>query len=253
METIGIVAAMPLERQALLRQIEASKRSRLVGLRCDQFQIFDWECWLVTSGMGIRRAGQATRALIEAYHPQVLVSVGVAGAVQADLNIGDVVASRNFCYLENGALNPLQPLAALSRPAWQACEQALQAHQAHLVAGTAVTTDGLQLLQLKPGELSHPILEMEIHGIARAAGEQGLPLLSLRGISDGPNAPLPFDLAAALDEQHNLRVGLIIRTILRHPLSLAQFLRTGRNTNRAAENAALALIAALSQPGPLIL
>jgi len=43
---------------------------------------------------GIWRAAEATRKLIDAASPQLLVSVGIAGAVNADLEIGDVVVSR---------------------------------------------------------------------------------------------------------------------------------------------------------------
>jgi hypothetical protein len=77
-------------------------------------------------------------------------------------------------------------------------------------------------------------------------------LLSLRSISDGPRAPIPFDLEAMMDEQDNLRNGEIIKTILGHPGILPQLVRMGRNSRQAADNAAIALIAALSQPGPVI-
>jgi adenosylhomocysteine nucleosidase len=75
----------------------------------------------------------------------------------------------------------------------------------------------------------------------------------LRAISDGPHAPIPFDLEAMIDEQYNLRTGKILRTILGHPQMLPQLMRMSRNTNLAADHAAIALIAALSQPGDLIL
>ena len=38
---------------------------------------------LVTSGMGTRRASQATRALVEMTAPELLISFGIAGAVLA--------------------------------------------------------------------------------------------------------------------------------------------------------------------------
>ena len=72
---------------------------------------------LVTSGMGVRRAAEATRALIEAVHPACLISFGIAGAVGEELQIGDVIASTVTCSLEKGQLSPLQPLAELSATA----------------------------------------------------------------------------------------------------------------------------------------
>jgi hypothetical protein len=93
---------------------------------------------------------------------------------------------------------------------------------------------------------------METAGIVQVAAQHGIPLLSMRGISDGPRAPIPFDLEMIMDEEYNLRMGEIIKTILRHPRLLPQSLQMGRNTRIAADNAAIALIAAMSQQGFVI-
>jgi adenosylhomocysteine nucleosidase len=251
-ETIGILAAMPQESQAMLRLIEKRNRSDLGPYRCHTFRILQRECWLLTSGMGMRRAAHATQALVEAARPQLLVSVGIAGAVETDLEIGDVVVSENSCLLDkDGQPGPLQPLMRLSEPAWQAVENALKPSGARLYSGTAITTRGAQFVQQAPGRLNHPILEMETGGIAGAAAEMGVALLSLRAISDGPRAPIPFDLEEMMDEQDNLRTGEIIKAVLGHPGRLPQLVQMGRNSRKAADAAALALVAALSQPGPI--
>ena len=252
METIGIIAAMPQERGALLHLIKGWERCALDPFRCQHFRLNERDCWLVTSGMGLQRAAQATLAVLDTFHPQLLVSVGVAGAVYPDLAIGDVVAARNTCLLDKGALGQVMPLARLSQVAWQAVAQALQRRRASLFSGIAVSTRGAQLTQEQPEQLTNPILEMETVGIAEVAAQQGIPLLSLRAISDGPRAPIPFDLEAMMDEQYNLRTAKILRTILGHPQMLPQLMRMSRNTNLAAENAAIALIAALSLPGPVV-
>jgi adenosylhomocysteine nucleosidase len=252
METIGIIAAMSQERDVVLHFIEGSERSKLGSFRCDRFRLFDRDCWLIASGMGTERAAQSSRKLIEAIRPQLLVSVGVAGATSADLGIGDVVVSRNTCRLDMGQLGPFQPLAILSETAWQASTQALRAGGARLVFGTAVTTHGSQFIQTLPDEMNSPILEMETAGIAQVAFQLGVPLLSLRAISDGPRSPIPVNLEALMDEDYKLRIGKIILTILGHPQLVSKFLQMGRNTTIAAENAAIALIAALSQEKPVI-
>jgi adenosylhomocysteine nucleosidase len=253
METIGIIAAMSQESDALLRLIESRDCSDIETFRCYRFQILDRECWLITSGMGRQRAAQAAHTLMDAFNPQLLVSVGIAGAVNADLEIGDVVASTDTCFLDKeGHPGPFQPLARLSGPAWQAAKQALQLGGAGLYPGTAITTHGAQLIQPQPPQLTNPVLEMETAGIASAAAEKSIPVLSLRAISDGPREPIPFNLEQMLDEQDNLRTGEILKTILGHPGILPQLVRMGHNSRRAADNAAQALVAALSQPGPVI-
>ena len=252
METIGIIAAMSQERDALFRLIEERECTTLGSYRCYRFRLLNRDCWLLTSGMGLKRAAQAAHALMDATGSQLLVSIGVAGAVDDNLEIGDVVASKNTCLLNQGLPGQFQPLALLSDAAWQAAAQALQLGGARLFAGTVITTRGSQFVLHRPEQMPNPILEMETAGIAEVAAEQGIPLLSLRAISDGPRAPIPFNLEAVMDEEYNLLTEKIIKTILGHPQMVLQFLRMGRNTRKAADNAAIALVAALSQPGPVV-
>ncbi|MGB8214801.1 MAG: hypothetical protein WCE68_14690 [Anaerolineales bacterium] len=251
MQTIGILAAMPQERDALLHLVKPRQRLALGPFRCQHFRLSDRDCWLVTSGMGPERAARAAHALLEAAHPQVLVSFGIAGAVNADLEIGDVLACRVTGRFDQGRLSPLQPLSHLSEAAWNAAAQALQPHSAHLLPGTAVSTSGSLVIPPATDPLENPVLEMETARIARVAVENGLPLLSLRSISDGPRAPIPFNLEAMMDDEYNLRIGKIIIVLLSHPSLLSRLLRMGRNTDIAAHNAAIALVAALSQPGEI--
>ena len=171
---------------------------------------------------------------------------GVAGAAQNDLQIGDVVFIGDVCSLDNGRPGQVQPLAAWPTTAQQAAVQVLQSRGARCMTGTALTTPGTQSVHLQPQELAQPVLEMETMGIARVAAEQAIPLLALRAISDTIEEPIPFGPEEFFDADFNLRPGKIARLVLRRPHSLLQFLRLARNSDRAAENTAIALIAALS-------
>jgi len=248
METIGLIAAMNQERDALLRYVGGWEKMALGPFRGHRFVLHERTCILITSGMGFRRAREVTRYLVDLASPQVLVSFGIAGAVEADLEIGDVVAVESACLLDQGVPGPLLPLAIWSAAAREAVVQALLKRNARLYVGTAITTRGSQFVQYRPGEMTHPILEMETVGIAQVAVEKGIPLLSLRAISDGPRAPLPFNLTEMMDEDANLLLGRLLKAVICHPGILLQSRRTLRNTSIAADNAAIALVAALSQP-----
>ena len=106
--------------------------------------------------------------------------------------------------------------------------------------------------QLQPKEMAHPVLDMETAGITHVAAEQGIAFMALRAVSDGPRAPLPFDLESMLDEDFKLDIGKIIMTVLRHPHIILQSHRIVRNVEKAAENAAIALVAALGQLLPVL-
>jgi len=252
METIGLIAAMPQESEALLRCIKEWKRIVLGRFRGVRFQLVDRNCLLVTSGMGLKRAMDATRTLLAGSSPHLLVSFGIAGAVNDDLHIGDVVVAWNTCLLDRGLTGQLQSLASLSEAAWNAAAQVLLPEGARLVVGTAITTRGSQVVPQQLEEMPHPVLEMETAGIAQVAAEIGIPLVSIRSVSDGPQSPIPFDLEAILDEKYNLRIGKLLILVLRRPQIIFQSRQMMKNSRKAADHAARALVAALSQPSPVI-
>jgi nucleoside phosphorylase len=240
METIGLIAAMPQESDALLRCIKGWKRVTLGPFRGARFQLMDRDCLSVISGMGINRAAESTRALLAGSSPHLLVSFGIAGAVNDDLNIGDVVISGNTCLLDKGLPSPFQSLAPLSESAWNAAARALQPVSARLVHGTAITTRGSQVVLQQMAQMTNPVLEMEI------------PLISIRSISDGPQSPIPLDLEAVMDEEYNFRIGKLLMMVLRHPQIIFQSRQMMQNSTKAADHAAKALVAMLSQPSPVI-
>lgn len=252
METIGLIAAMPQESDALLRYVRQWKRTELGPFRAVRFRLSDRDCLLVTTGMGLQRAVDGTRALVAAIAPHLLISFGIAGAVNDSLHIGDVVVAGSTWWLDMGLPGQPQPLASLSEAAWNAAAQVLQPEGAQLVAGTAITTRGSQVIPQSLEETAHPILEMETAGIARVAARMGIPLVSLRSVSDGPQAPIPFDLEAVIDEEYNLRIGRMLMMVLRNPRIVFQSRRIMLNSKKAADHAARAVVAALSQPSPAI-
>ena len=248
---IGLIAAMPQESGALLRQLLIWEVSRLGPFPGFRFRLGEQDCLLVESGVGLERAGRATHALL-AEGPEMLISFGVAGAVQAGLRIGDVVVARHTCQLEQGTVSPMVGLTDLSDEARRAAAQALQANAAratpgaHLADGVAVTTRGEQAILTRPVELENPVLEMETYAIATAAAQAGIPLLVLRGISDNPQEPIPFDPAEVLDGEYQVKLGKLLGALLRRPHILPELRRFRRNTTLAAENAAAAVIAVMA-------
>jgi len=250
--TIGLIAAMSQESAALLRRVRHWEKVSLGKLSVARFQLANRNCLLAISGMGVERAAECTRCLVAAAHPQLLISFGIAGAVNADLDIGDVVVSSSHCIWESGSATSPRPLVLLSAQANEAATQALQAEEARLVTGTAITTRGSQVAPAAVAGLANPILEMETAGIAQVATEAGIPLLSIRSISDGPRAPVPIDLEAMLDEQYNLKIGKLLGAVIRDPRLIGQSRPMMKNSAKAAHCCAVAVLAALNQPTTII-
>jgi len=214
--------------------------------------MLDRDCFLITSGIGCRRAMDATSALLDTTNPQILISFGIAGAMQKDLSIGDVVIAQRTCLFENGHLVEFRPLAGLTRKCWDATENILQQVKATLCLGTTITTRASQLNLDMMEQVPDPILEMETSGIAHIAEKNSIPLISVRSISDGPLAPLPFNLENLYDEKDDLRLVKLIQMLLKQPRTLLQSFRVLRNSQIAANHAAKAVMAILNEPSPII-
>ena len=251
MKTVGLIAAMSLESRALLRLVKEPKRIKVGRFKGFKFQLPAWECVLVECGWGMFRAEEATRVLIQQVHPALLLTFGIAGAVDGELNIGDVVCATNHFLLYKGSLQEMKASSPLSQPAQKAIEQSLKVKGAHLYSGATVTTRGSQLIPKKRKALIHPVLEMETAGIVQATAGTGIPWISLRGISDGPKAPIPFDLEAMVDDNYHMNMGKVLLAILKRPTILPQALNMSKNSQRAADNEATAVLAVLEFQTPI--
>lgn len=247
METIGLVVAMSQEIRPFLRYARGWKRAAIGKFPGYRFELSGRVCRLVRCGIGLERAILATRALLTEARPQLLISFGVGGGTEADLQVGDVVLGRESYQLEASGMSHFQPLAGLTDSAQKAISQALQPRGASLVSGTIITTPGSQALQPR-ADLLHPVLDMETAGVARIAREADLPLLAMRALSDTPQEPIPFDIEAFTSGLWSNRLQHIGGTLLQHPGIIFQLIRLGQNTEKAAQNAALALVTALSLP-----
>jgi adenosylhomocysteine nucleosidase len=248
MVSVGLIAAMPEEVRPLLRRVAGWQACRVGRFSGYRFRLGGRDCLLVRSGIGLQRAGEAARALVAEARPSLLVSFGVAGAVRDGLQIGDVVAIGSASLLDQwGRPGLVVDLARWSVPAQAAAAEtlALVGGGARLVWGTALTTPGAQAVQAEALAMENPLLEMETTAIAQAAVEYNIPLVGLRGVSDNPAQPLPIDPSAVMDEDYHLRIGRLAGILARRPGIMLQLGRLHRNTALAAENAAVAVVAAL--------
>ncbi len=238
---MAIVVAMRMEEKALLKLIGRHHAGRLGRLRTWSFEAGPCQCVLVRSGMGMEPARKATRALAESVRPGLLVSFGIAGAVGEGIAVGDIVAGERCCAWENRRLGPAFPLARLSETAQQAATRAAEACGARFFRGTILTVRGIHPAPPAPGETA--VVEMETAAIAEEAAARGIPLVSLRAVSDTPREPIPFEMNGG--EEFHVQPLVLLGAILRDPRNIRRLLRLKRNSGRAARNLAQTVNAVL--------
>ncbi|MBT3199930.1 MAG: UbiA family prenyltransferase [Phycisphaerales bacterium] len=163
---IGIVAATQGEADKLIALLGAEK------LCDDPFVTYDFEGGvLVLSGMGPENAAHATEHLLNTHAPQRVLNIGICGALNDDIQVGEVYritavvaenARETSCQIGDWASLPTARLASVSEPVFQPDRRAELAKRADLV-------------------------DMEGHTIAAVCDVYRLRCTLLKGVSDLAN------------------------------------------------------------------
>ena len=154
---------------------------------------------LAQTGVGRQRVETATKLILERYSVTTLVSLGFAGALAAQLRVGDMVV----CSTLHCATGPIQEA---TRPrSYRSDEgllrlatQALEDTGVRFCIGSGVTVPQLVSSPEKKQELGGAfqahIVDMESYWIARIASDRQIPFVAVRAISDTERDTLPpFD------------------------------------------------------------
>lgn len=172
----------------------------------------------LAGGIGRGRAEVAARAVIENYHPQMLVSAGLAGALIRSLKVGSVVTPNVVVDAASGT------------------EYRCDVGGDVVGGGVLVTAGGIAGAQAKAElvERFHAlVVDMEAAGVARAAQESNIRFRCVKAISDEFDFIMP-PLGRFVDEQGSFQTGRFASWAALRPQHWAGIVRLGRNSGRAA-------------------
>ena len=95
METIGIIGAMDEEIAVLKEKIDVVTSKSVIGLDFCIGMFNGNSVVFVRSGIGKVNASVCAQVLVDHFAVDYIINVGVAGAVSPELNVGDVVISKD--------------------------------------------------------------------------------------------------------------------------------------------------------------
>ncbi|PYL02090.1 MAG: hypothetical protein DME31_10050, partial [Verrucomicrobia bacterium] len=163
----------------------------------------------------------------------ILMSTGFAGALNDELQVGDLLLARNF-----STIDPSESNSLLSN---------LRIHRADLltVHGLIDSSDERYKIARASGAAA---VDMETEFIARACAEHGVPLLSLRVITDTRRKPFPAPMKVLFDiEQQRTRLLRLATFFLAHPNRAPRMVQFAKSIARARKILASALVALISK------
>jgi nucleoside phosphorylase len=237
---IAITFALPVESAPFIKTLRDKQRERIGELEIVRGKIDNRGVEVLHTGVGekICRHRMARflqdRSAAGRIRPgeqfELLISAGFAGAIGHELKIGDVVIAQNFSSAK---------IAAASLPADFPVRIRDIATSGHVIDSAE---DRLRLAQT----IGAAAVDMETEFIARACAEHGLPMLSLRAISDTPARPLPFPPHVLFDiEQQRTRATKLSLYLLTHPARMARMISFIRQVRAARRSLTRALEAVL--------
>jgi nucleoside phosphorylase len=183
---------------------------------------------MLRTGIGLENATRRLRELPAEPAPQCIVSIGCAGALRADLRIGDVVIADRIVD-DTAPATAHAPSPELILAARESCKRlGLPCRSGTIVsaAGVVSTPESKAALALSHDALS---VDMETARIAAWADEQRVPMLSIRVISDTAAHSIPKAASGLVDRRGRLRLRKVPGLFFPRPGLLLEILQLKRN------------------------
>lgn len=194
---IALIVAMTSEYEHVKALLADMKEESAGPFACVTGQMKGTQIILMQCGIGKVNAAAGACELIHTFHPDRLVSTGVAGGIDSRLRIMDVVVSRTLAYHDlwcgpgtqrgevQGVAKQFDGDRDMVRVAMALpCET--KVHGGLICTGDQFITDRSQLDEIKSAFPDALAVDMESAAIAHVAHLYGVPFVSFRIISDTP-------------------------------------------------------------------
>ena len=98
MNAIGIIGAMEVEVAQLKQRMEDVQVRTKANMEFCEGILKDKKVIVVRSGVGKVNAAICTQILVDDYKVEVIINTGMAGSLKNEINIGDIVISKEAMY-----------------------------------------------------------------------------------------------------------------------------------------------------------
>jgi adenosylhomocysteine nucleosidase len=223
-----------IRRRLSVRAVNGQGRWRLIEGVYRQREVV-----LLQTGMGKLNAEEAVRSLLAHYPVSVLVSLGFAGALAAELGVGDLVLCRELAGEEGNACASDSSLLHLAQKAAEVAS--LRLHTVRGATSGKLVTEP-EAKRVLDAETRAQAVDMESYWIAKLAAERGVRFVAVRAISDTLKQHLP-PLEKLLNQGH-MRMA---RYFLTHPAQLLRLYLQARAAQRSLTRLCAALLPLLDE------
>jgi nucleoside phosphorylase len=233
MTRVAMTFALPAESSEFLRRLNNKSHSARNDIKTVCGNIDGREVEVLHTGVGEKICRERLAKFLQDQQFDSLVSAGFAGALTDDLRVGDLLLAQNFSVIDLG-----EKWSSLS---------SLPIHLADLLTLPALidSPEKRNQLALTSGAAA---VDMETEFIARACASSGIPLLSLRVITDGPREPFPAPPDVLFDIEHQRTpITALTMFFLTRPSRIPRLIQFAIRIAHAREILANALVATVNK------
>ena len=199
MVKLGIIGAMSIEVESLKNSMENLITTKQTGMEFYEGTLDGLSCVVVECGVGKVNAALCVQILCDRFGVTHIVNTGVAGSLCNDLDIGDLVISRDVMYHDfdcspmGYAIGQVPRMPVLRFPADEtlqkfALEAVAEVYPDHCLTGTVASGDQFvsnpNVKERIVANTNALCTEMEGAAIAHSAYRNGVPFVVIRAISD---------------------------------------------------------------------
>ena len=199
---IGIITAMSVEHDQVIRLLHHRKEHSEGPFKFTEGEAGGNTLILMQCGIGKVNAAAGAVELINRFHPDCLISTGVAGGIDACLKVMDVVVSSRIVYHdvwcgegnEYGQIQGLPTYFTGNESLLQCAlylvpeAEGMPIHGGLICSGDKFITDRTELDFIKGRFPEGLAVDMESGAIAQVCHLYNVPVISFRLISDTPGA-----------------------------------------------------------------
>ena len=229
MKTIGIIGAMEVEIAILKEKMEDVRIIKKASMEFYEGTLAGKKVVVVRSGIGKVNAGICAQILVDVFSVDAIINTGIAGSLNKDINIGDIVLSTDVVQHDMDATGfgyrkgqiPQMPVfffnadEKLRRLAAEVCKEVnpdIQVFEGRIASGDQFVC----AQDVKNGivaEFSAYATEMEGAAIGQAAYLNEVPFLIIRAISDKADGSAQMDYSefekAAVEHSVKLTLSML--------------------------------------------
>jgi len=229
---IAVTFALPAESSELLRHLRDRTGTERNGVRIVRGRMDDRAIEVLHTGVGEKVCRQRVETFLQDQQFDLLISAGFAGALNDELQVGDLLLAKNFSTID---LNE-RGLSFSSLP--------IRIADLLTVSAVIDSSDERNRIARASGAAA---VDMETEFIARACAEYGVPFLSLRVITDTPREPFPVPTKVLFDmERQQTDYRQLSSYVLKNPAALWRLIRFGIRVAHARKALTEAIVGLVS-------